>query len=205
MPVLRPLLLLTLLGLAACQSPNPYRAESRPLPPAPPGAAQTFDRSAYPAAPRDYSRYLSWQWQQPPAGSGALSGEQLAEVVAGALEQRGLRPAQQNQPADLRVHAALREERRLRQYEEPSYGGYYGTGSWGNGPWGDGYGGYGRMPVIRTREEVVSVAFIELFDGRSGERVWSGSAEALAGDDNRERLDALRSAVQQALNNYPPR
>ena len=48
--------------LAACQSQNPYQAESLPMPPAPPGAATTFDRSAYPAAPRDYGRYRSWSW-----------------------------------------------------------------------------------------------------------------------------------------------
>ena len=31
--------------LAACQSQNPYRAESLPMPPAPPQAATTFSRS----------------------------------------------------------------------------------------------------------------------------------------------------------------
>ena len=44
-------LLLMCLGLAACQSSNPYVAQSRPLPPAPAQAATTFDRSAYPAPP----------------------------------------------------------------------------------------------------------------------------------------------------------
>ena len=57
-----PILLTLALLLGACQSPNPYKAESRPLPPAPPGAASTFDHSAYPAAPRDFGRYRSWTW-----------------------------------------------------------------------------------------------------------------------------------------------
>ena len=62
--ILLPLLLL----LAACQSDNPYQASSLPLPPAPAAAANSFDASAYPAAPRDWARYQHWRWQQSPAG-----------------------------------------------------------------------------------------------------------------------------------------
>ena len=42
-------LLLFTTALAACQSHNPYTTDSVPIPPAPPGAANHFDRSAYPA------------------------------------------------------------------------------------------------------------------------------------------------------------
>ncbi len=59
---LRILLISTSLSLAACSSPNPYSPQSTPLPPAPAAAAQIFDHSAYPAAPRDYGRYRSWAW-----------------------------------------------------------------------------------------------------------------------------------------------
>jgi hypothetical protein len=49
-------LLVICLGLAACESTNPYVASSNPIPPAPPQAANTFDHSAYPAPPHDYGR-----------------------------------------------------------------------------------------------------------------------------------------------------
>ena len=72
--ILRLTLLAVCLSLTACQgqSHNPYSPQSTPLPPAPAAAAQTFDHSAYPAAPRDYGRYRSWAWQdgQLPAGAG---------------------------------------------------------------------------------------------------------------------------------------
>ena len=81
---LRILLISTSLTLTACSSPNPYSPQSTPLPPAPAAAAQTFDRSAYPAAPRDYGRYRSWAWQngQLPAGAGWADPAQIAELLA---------------------------------------------------------------------------------------------------------------------------
>lgn len=193
-----PLLLLSL--LAACQSSNPYTAQSLPLPPAPPQAAQQFDRSAYPAPARDYARYRNWAWldgRQPPASAWA-SSQLLQEALGNALDQRGLRPAQPGVAADLEVAAELRLERRLRQVHE-DYGGYYGHGRY----WND-YGLWGSAPMVRTYEEEVVVVRIELFDGRDGQPVWSGGAEMASGGSQRERADALRAALERALENYPP-
>lgn len=196
---MRHLLIAATLLLGACQGSNPYRAESRPLPPAPPQAAGHFDASAYPAAPRDFSRYRSWRWQQQPAGMGALSGAEVADLLAQALDQRGLRPAQGQAPADLTVTLDCREERRIREAYDQG-GGYYG-----NGPWGDHYGVYREVPLRRQWEERVLVVEIRLQEAASGEPLWSGQAEALAGDSQAERRDALRQAVHNALSDYPPR
>ncbi|KIQ56484.1 lipoprotein, partial [Pseudomonas fluorescens] len=116
------------LGLAACQGSNPYVATSNPLPPAPPEAAQVFDRSAYPAPPRDYGRYRSWAWRngQLPPGTAWADSAQVAEAVSNALDQRGLRPLHDNRPADLFVSADLRLETRLRQVRDDYDTGYYG-------------------------------------------------------------------------------
>jgi hypothetical protein len=122
-------LLLICLGLAACQGSNPYVATSNPIPPAPAQAANTFDRSAYPAPPRDYGRYRSWAWLngQMPPGTAWADSAQVAEAVSSALDQRGLRPLHDNRPADLFVSADLRMETRLRQVRDDYYGGgYYG-------------------------------------------------------------------------------
>ena len=138
---LRILLISTSLTLAACSSPNPYSPQSTPLPPAPAAAAQTFDRSAYPAAPRDYGRYRSWAWLngQLPPGSAWADSAQVAEAVSNALDQRGLRPLHDNRPADLFVSANLRLETRLRQVQD-DYG-YYGGG------YGGGHGTLGQDAV----------------------------------------------------------
>ncbi|WP_339523041.1 DUF4136 domain-containing protein [Pseudomonas sp. EL_65y_Pfl2_R96] len=196
-------LLVICLGLAACQGSNPYVATSNPLPPAPPQAASTFDRSAYPAAPRDYGRYRSWAWLNGrlPPGTAWADSAQVAEAVSNALDQRGLRPLHDNRPADLWVSADLRLETRLRQVQDGSdYGGGYG----GYNRYGSGYGMYNTVPVIRTYQVQVVVVRVDLFDASTGQPVWSASAETSSQGNQGERADAIREAVEKAMSAYPP-
>ncbi|MFU2329279.1 DUF4136 domain-containing protein [Pseudomonas sp. NFX98] len=202
-------LLLICLGLAACQGSNPYVASSNPIPPAPPQAANTFDRSAYPAPPRDYGRYRSWAWLngQMPPGTAWADSAQVAEAVSSALDQRGLRPLHDNRPADLFVSADLRMETRLRQVRDDYYdGGYYGGygGYGGYNRYGSGYGGYATVPIIRTYQEQVVVVRVDLFDAQSGQPVWSSSAETSNRGTQSQQADAIREAVEKAMSAYPP-
>ena len=190
------------LGLAACQGSNPYVATSNPLPPAPPQAANTFDRSAYPAAPRDYGKYRSWAWLNGhlPPGTAWADSAQVAEAVSNALDQRGLRPLHDNRPADLFVSADLRLETRSRQVRDDYYGGGYG----GYNGYGPGYGGYATVPIIRTYKEQVMVVQVDMFDAKSGQPIWSSSAETGNRGSESERADAIREAVEKAMSAYPP-
>jgi hypothetical protein len=191
------------LGLAACQGSNPYVATSNPLPPAPPQAATTFDRSAYPAPPRDYGRYRNWAWRdgQLPPGTAWADSAQVAEAVSNALDQRGLRPMRDNRPADLLVSADLRLETRLRQVRD-DYGYYGGYGGYDR--YGRGYGMYNSVPVTRTYQEQVVVVRVDLFDAGNGQPVWSASAETGTQGNQIERADAIREAVEKAMAAYPP-
>jgi hypothetical protein len=196
-------LLCVSLGLAACQGPNPYNAVSAVVPPAPPQVANAIDMSAYPAAPRDYGRYRNWTWlngQLPPATVWADSA-QVAEAVSNGLDQRGLRPSQNPQAADLQVAADTRMETRIRQVQDDPY---YGGGAGYYNGYRNGYGGYASVPVVRTYQEQVVVVRISLFDAHSGQPVWSASAETGSGGDQSDRAKALRQAVQHALTAYPP-
>ncbi len=190
--------LLLLTSLSACQSHNPYVADSAPLPPAPAQAAQQLDLSAYPAPPRDYGRYQTWNWQRLPAGTAWASSEQVQEALSNALDQRGLRPHRAGLTADLLVSADLREEQRIRQVSE-HYGSHYGHSRYGSE-----YGMWGSAPLVRSYTEEVIVLRIDLLDGRDGQVVWSASAEAPASGSPSERAAALRNALQQALSTYPP-
>ena len=201
----RAALLVLSLALGACQSPNPYTPSAMPMPPAPAQAANTLDLSAYPAPPRDYGRYQSWAWLNGrlPVGTAWADSAQIAEAVSNALDQRGLRPEQPNRPADLFVSADLHTEKRLRQVQDDyGYGAGYGRG-YGD-PWGR-YGGmYGSVPVIRTYQVEVMVVRINLYDGKTGQPVWSSSAETSSTGSLSERSDALRESLNKAVQAYPP-
>jgi hypothetical protein len=197
-------ILVMCLGLAACQGTNPYVASSNPIPPAPPQAANTFDRSAYPAPPRDYGRYRSWAWLNGnlPHGTVWADSAQVAEAVSNALDQRGLRPLHDNRPADLFVSADLRLETRVRQVQD-DYG-YYGGGYGGYDRYGGGYGMYNTVPIIRTYQEQVVVVQVDMFDAQSGQPVWSTSAETSNRGSQSQQVDAIREAVEKAMSAYPP-
>lgn len=198
---LRILLISTSLSLAACSSPNPYSPQSTPLPPAPAAAAQTFDHSAYPAAPRDYGRYRSWAWQngQLPAGAGWADPAQIAELLANSLDQHGLRPAQGGARADLLVSSQIRTERRqVETYDDR--GVYYG-----HSPYGNTYGVAGSVPLRRTYEEQYLIVQVRLIEAASGVEVWSNSAENRSSDDDQAaRNKVLRQTIEDALSHYPP-
>ena len=105
-----------------------------------------------------------------------------------------------NRPADLWVSADLHLEKRLRQVQDDyGYGGYGGYNRYGPG-----YGMYGSVPVVRTYEVEVVVVRVNLYDGASGQPVWSASAETSSRSSLGERADALREAVQKAMAAYPP-
>jgi hypothetical protein len=198
-------LLVICLGLAACQGSNPYVASSNPIPPAPPQAANTFDHSAYPAPARDYGRYRSWAWLDGhlPAGTAWADSAQVAEAVSNALDQRGLRPLHDNRPADVFISADLRLETRLRQVQD-DYGYYGGSYYGGHGGYGNGVGMYNTVPIVRTYQEQVVVVQVDMFDAKSGQPVWSSSAETRSKGTQSEQVDALREAVEKAMSAYPP-
>ncbi|TLX55988.1 DUF4136 domain-containing protein [Stutzerimonas nosocomialis] len=197
--MIRPLALALCLGLVGCQGPQPYVAESTPIPPAPANVGQGPDMSAYPAAPLDFSRYQHWSWRSPPAGTASVTPESLQEMVSGALDQRGLRPAPGGSRGDVQVTADARLETRTRQVYD-SYGTYYGQGLYGRG-----YGLGGQVPLARSYEEQVMLVRIALFDAATGRQVWSNQAEARSSGSQAERADAMREAVHRALDDYPPR
>ncbi|GIZ12956.1 DUF4136 domain-containing protein [Pseudomonas sp. NCCP-436] len=186
--------------LTACQSANPYRAESLPIPTAPPGAASTFDRSAYPAPPRDYGHYRSWSWAdgQPSSTSPAADAGQLAQSISATLDQYGLRPAISGS-GELLVRAHVEQQTRLYHYQD-NWGGYYGS----HPHWNPHYAAWGTLPITRSVERKVTVARIDLVDAHDRQIVWSGQGEAFTGQDQAAQASSLRAALRAALNGYPP-
>ena len=193
----RLLLSLFCLSLAACQGGNPYTSESAPIPPAPP--IEQIQSPIYPAAPRDFSGYRNWSWRSPPPATASIAAEELQEMLAGALDQRGLRPAPSGTQGDVQVSLSANMETRLRQtYDD--YGPRVGAGRYGGG-----YGGWGSTPVVRTYEEEVIAVRVDIYDGASGQPIWSNRAEARSSGSQAERKDAAREAINRALADYPPR
>ncbi|CAI8916649.1 DUF4136 domain-containing protein [Pseudomonas donghuensis] len=186
--MLRRLALLSLmLLLGACQSGN---------------VTQDFDAS------RDFAAYRSWVWQEPglqyrpddPRIKSDLTEQRIRQAVAGQLDQRGLRPAQDNSRGDLKVQAYLIVENRQQQITT-----HYGGG------WGGYWGGYWGGPMYNETRSVdykVATIQVDMFDARDGKLVWRGSAEQIMNNyppSPEERNTAIHNTVAKLMGNYPPR
>ena len=190
--------LVAALLLTACpQAANPNQEESIPYPPAHAAAADNFDRSNYPPAQRDFALYRSWTWRNGalPAGNGWVSAQLFSDSISTHLDQSGLRPVQGQSAADLLVSASVLTSE-VEIHQPPEVGGFYGRG-----PYNDGYG-VGVSRSLNSTQQVLRVQ-IDLFDGRSGQRVWSGNAALVSGYGNAAQAETLRETVAKAMQSYP--
>ena len=188
--------------LRGLPEPEPHTDESAPIPPAPP--VEQIQAPTYRRAP-DFSSYQHWSWRSPPAGTASISGEELQEMVAGALDQRGLRPAFRAMLRAMYGSAPAPAKTRVRQtYDNYGYGPHVGVSRYGGG-YGTGYGVGTSVPIVRNYEEEVVSVRIEMFDAASGQSVWSNRAEARLSGSRAKQQDAMRQAVERALADYPPR
>ncbi|GGL96167.1 DUF4136 domain-containing protein [Pseudomonas asuensis] len=158
---------------------------------------------------RDYAAYRNWTWAQPavsykpedPRLKSDLTDQRIKDAVSGQLDQRGLRPATVNGPADLQVRAYLITDERHGQTmrTDPYWGSPWGY--WG--PWGS--GGYTQTQTFTYQ---VTTLQIDLLDRRDGKLVWRGSTELSSdqtADTPAQRTTAINTAISKILAQYPPR
>lgn len=186
---LRLLLIPLVVLLAACQSPRQQ---------------MDYDQN------RDFSLYRSWSWEEPalryqpddPRLQSDLTEQRVREAVAEQLDQRGLRPATEASPADLRVRTWMIVDDRQQQVVT-HYGSSY---AWGH-PW---RGGLMAMPIAESRsiDYQVGTLQIDLIDARDGRLVWRGSSSQVVSNrmlSPTARAGEIRDMVREVLSQYPPR
>lgn len=185
--MIRSLLMLPLLLLlAACQSTQVQR---------------DFDPQ------RDFSAYRTWDWQEPalqyrpddPRIKSDLTEQRISSAVSEQLDQRGLRRAQANDPADVLIQAWFIVDERSQQYTSAS------MGAWGS-PW-HGFWGGPMYTDTRTIHYQVGTLQIDFYDADDGKLIWRGSAEQVLRDNPgspQERDGMFRETVAKVLSQYPP-
>lgn len=195
-----PLLIGASLLLSACQHHNPYHAQSAEFPDAPAAAENHFDASAYPIKSADLSSYRNWQWADVPvlSNNADISFADVQNLTGAELDQRGLRPSQQEQ-AQLSVQVSLHTSKRT-EYRDYYPDAYYDAGRYSRHG-RHGYSGYGASIPLTTSSytERYVVAKISFQDNATGQVVWQGQGEAVMQSDLQK---AVSSALKQALKQF---
>lgn len=190
--------------LFGCQTPNPYQAQSTPLPPAPAAAATHFDSSAYPAS-TDKKTYNYWCWHTPLSAQ-ELSQDTAQRVLTEQLEQYGLRAASSVQQCELKVQLSSQPNQR-RRYDDYNYpSAYYGYGYGGGHPFNDRY----RYSGIGIGIPITSRSYIEHYlqltlsftDAQTGATVWQAQSEIASNQQASTSEKALRKAINSMLSSY---
>jgi hypothetical protein len=155
---------------------------------------------------RDFNQYRTWTWAEQaitytpaddPRVRSDLTSQRIRDAVGDQLDARGLRPAREDLPADLRVQVNV-----IREEEEDqvttSFGGSIGYWGWGGGP---------SYTQSRSVEYQILTLQVDLRDADDGQLVWRGSDEEPLWDASQspaERALLIREMVTRILSGYPP-
>lgn len=157
---------------------------------------------------RDFTQYRTWTWAEPaitytpaedPRVRSDLTSQRIRDAVLEQLDARGLRPARDDTPADLRVQVNVVNEEEEDQVTT-SFGGSIGY-------WGWGWGGGPAYTQSRSVNYQMLTLQIDLRDAADGQLVWRGSDQQALWDASRppaERATQIREMVTRILTGYPP-
>ena len=195
--------------LISCQASNPYQADGKPLPPAPPEAAQHFDRSSYPAqlGTQDYN-YWCWQHLDANQSNPVYPPDSAQGIVAEQLEQYGLRAATYLQQCELKILFSSQHGQRTnynyydRPYPSVSLG--YGYGRFNTYHAHYRHSGIGiNFPITpRAYTENYQQLTLSFIDAKTGQQIWQGRSTVSHQNNSTNSIPNLREAIRVMLDNY---
>jgi len=139
----------------------------------------------------DFSRYKTFMWIKQPKTADPLMQRRIVDDVSAALTAKGLTPAASDADLAIAAHTATREERSLDTF----YNGFGGGWRWG--------GGFGSATTRVNRYEVGSLV-VDIFDGRTKEALWRGTATKMISDDPEKNIKSLNKALASMFKAFPP-
>ncbi len=157
----------------------------------------TVHTDADPAA--NFSAYRTYTWLNKPDQNGVppLAAQRIVEYVNAQLNAKGWREAPDGDVAVV-AHVATQQQQSLdTMYSGPMYGG------WGWGPgW---YGGMGMgSATTRVRTYTVGTLVVDLFDTRTKQAIWRGTASDTVPDDPAKGDALLRAGIAEMFEAFPP-
>ena len=144
-----------------------------------------------------FSGYHTYAWRQQPAVSNPLVRQRLIAAIDGELRAKGWRQVPEAQ-ADIALvgNVATRQEQSLDTF--------YGGPDWGGWGWHGGWGFGGGYRSARTRTFTVGTLVLDMFDTRTRQAVWRGTAEGTVPDTPEKTNAAVQSAVTRMFAKFPP-
>ena len=183
MKINKPLFLLVSLVLSLSSAVGSFAAEVK----------TDYDRTA------DFGRYKTFCWQQVETKN-PLWIDRIKGAVNSALAEKGWTQAETNAGCDVAIVAieVKRNHDTVNTFYD-SFGG--GWGGWGwRGFGGDGFG----QSTTTTDTYQTGTLIVDLFDAKSRNLVWRGSATDTLSSKSDKNIKKLNDAVHELFEHFPP-
>jgi hypothetical protein len=115
----------------------------------------------------------------------------MIDDVNSALTARGLQLVTSDADLGVAAHAATKQERSLNTF----YNGFGGGWRWG--------GGFGSATTTVNNYQVGTLV-VDLFDSKTKEAVWRGTASKTLSGNPQKNADNLNKAVEDMFKKFPP-
>lgn len=145
----------------------------------------------------NFSQYQTYYWRQKPESAPPLINQRIVAGIDAQLQAKGWRPA----PAEtadvvLAAHVASHREYTIDSfYDGPMWGGWGWDRYWGMSA------GYRHA---RVRSYTVGTLVLDMFDARSKQAIWSGSAEGTVPRSPQKVNEHIDLAIGKMFAGFPP-
>ena len=144
-----------------------------------------------------FTTYRTYAWRHQPEVSNPLVRQRLIAAIDEQLRAKGWRQVPEAQ-ADIALvgNVATRQEQSLDTF--------YGGPDWGGWGWRGGWGFGAGYRSARTHTFTVGTLVLDMFDTRTKQAVWRGTAEGTVPDTPAKTNAAVQSAVTRMFAKFPP-
>jgi Domain of unknown function (DUF4136) len=149
-----------------------------------------YDRSA------DFSQYKTYSWETVQTQD-QLWVSRIKDAVNAALTAKGWTQV----PSGGQVAIVAMEMTKNHQTLNTFYDGF--GGGWGWRRFGGGLGGFGDSTTT-TENYKVGTLVVDLFDAKSKNLIWRGSASDTLSDKSEKNIKNLDKNVQKLFDHFPP-
>jgi len=140
----------------------------------------------------NFSQYKTFMWLREPRLSDPLMKRRVIDAVNAQLTAKGLQLVTEGGDLGVTAHGATSEEHTLQTF-------YSGFGEWGWRGWGSG------MATTIPETYTVGTLIIDLFDTRTKQVIWRGTATGTVPDKPEKTAKKLNKAIEKMFKKFPPR
>lgn len=146
----------------------------------------------------NFASYRTYSWLGKPEGVSPLVSQRIVEGIDARLAAQGWTQAADGDIAVV-AHVATEQKQTLdTMYSGPTYGGW----GWGRAGW---YGGMGMGSSTTTvRNYTVGTLIVDLFDAKTKQAVWRGTARDTAPSSPEKVNAAVDAGLTEMFEGFPP-